>query len=618
MAKIAGVDLGTTNSVIAIMEGGEPTVLENAEGDRTTPSVVAFTRDGERLVGKMAKNQAAMNPDRTVSSIKRQMGRDFKVTIDGKDYAPQEISAFILQKLKADAEAKLGETINDAVITCPAYFTDSQRQATKDAGRIAGFNVLRVINEPTAAALAYGLDKQEEQTIMVFDLGGGTFDVSILEIAQGVFEVKATNGNNLLGGDDFDQKIADWLTADFKKDTGIDLSQDGQAVQRLKEAAEKAKVEVSSKSTTTINLPFITADQAGPKHLVKDLSRAEFEKLTDNLVQMTKGPTEMAMKDAGVGYGDIDQVILVGGSTRIPAVQELIKSLTGKEPNKTVNPDEVVAVGAAIQAGVLGGEVSDVVLLDVTPLSLGIETLGHVNTIMITKNTTIPTKKSEIFTTAADHQSQVEIVVVQGERPIATQNKLLGRFALTGLPPAPRGLPQIEVTFDIDANGIVNVSAKDLGTGKEQAITITSSTNLTEDEVQNMVKDAELHAEEDKKQREEAEERNRLESLIYQTEKHVNEHGSKVDAGIKADVEKELANAKQALESDNVDNYRRAIESLGNAAQKIGAAIYETLQKEQKAAGGAPPPDGGAEFTDVPPPSDDNPQWTPGDETTTQ
>jgi len=389
MGKIAGVDLGTTNSVIAIMEGGEATVLENAEGDRTTPSVVAFTKDGERLVGKMAKNQAAMNPDRTVSSIKRQMGRDYKVTIDGKDYAPQEISAFILQKLKADAEAKIGEPINDAVITCPAYFTDAQRQATKDAGRIAGFNVLRVINEPTAAALAYGLDKQEEQTVMVFDLGGGTFDVSILEIADGVFEVKATNGNNLLGGDDFDQKVADWLAADFKKDTGIDLTQDRQAVQRLKEAAEKAKIELSSKTSTTINLPFITADQTGPKHLVKDMNRAEFEKLTDDLVQMTKVPTETAMKDAGVGYGDIDQVILVGGSTRIPSVQALIKTLTGKDPNKTVNPDEVVAVGAAIQAGVLGGEVTGVVLLDVTPLSLGIETLGHVNTIMISKNTTI-------------------------------------------------------------------------------------------------------------------------------------------------------------------------------------------------------------------------------------
>jgi len=609
MGRIAGIDLGTTNSVIAVMEGGEPTVLENSEGDRTTPSVVAFTRDGERLVGKVAKNQAVMNPDRTVSSIKRQMGRDYKVTIDGKDYSPQEISAFVLQKLKADAEAKLGEKITDVVVTCPAYFTDSQRQATKDAGRIAGFNVKRVINEPTAAALAYGLDKKGEQTVMVFDLGGGTFDVSILEIAEGVFEVKATNGNNLLGGDDFDQKIVDWLVDGFKKETGIDLSQDRQALQRLKEAAEKAKVELSSKTVTTINLPFITADQTGPKHLVKDMTRAEFDKLTYDLVQMTKGPTETAMKDAGIKHGDIDQVLLVGGSTRTPAVQKLLKDLTGKEPNKSVNPDEVVAIGAAIQAGVLGGEVSDIVLLDVTPLSLGIETLGQVMTVLIPKNTTIPTKKSEIFTTAADHQSQVEIVVYQGERPVAPQNKLLGRFALTGIPPAPRGIPQIEVAFDIDANGIVNVTAKDLGTSKQQAITITSSTNLTEEEVQRMIRDAQTHAEEDKRAREEADERNRLESLIYQTEKHLQEHGGKVDQSIRADVEKELANAKQALESNNVDNYRRAMTSLGNAAQRIGSAIYESLQHDQ-AATGAPHSGGPA---DAPPP-DSGPQWTPGDE----
>ena len=609
MGRIAGIDLGTTNSVIAVMEGGEPTVLENSEGDRTTPSVVAFTRDGERLVGKVAKNQAVMNPDRTVSSIKRQMGRDYKVTIDGKDYSPQEISAFVLQKLKADAEAKLGEKITDVVVTCPAYFTDSQRQATKDAGRIAGFNVKWVINEPTAAALAYGLDKKGEQTVMVFDLGGGTFDVSILEIAEGVFEVKATNGNNLLGGDDFDQKIVDWLVDGFKKETGIDLSQDRQALQRLKEAAEKAKVELSSKTVTTINLPFITADQTGPKHLVKDMTRAEFDKLTYDLVQMTKGPTETAMKDAGIKHGDIDQVLLVGGSTRTPAVQKLLKDLTGKEPNKSVNPDEVVAIGAAIQAGVLGGEVSDIVLLDVTPLSLGIETLGQVMTVLIPKNTTIPTKKSEIFTTAADHQSQVEIVVYQGERPVAPQNKLLGRFALTGIPPAPRGIPQIEVAFDIDANGIVNVTAKDLGTSKQQAITITSSTNLTEEEVQRMIRDAQTHAEEDKRAREEADERNRLESLIYQTEKHLQEHGGKVDQSIRADVEKELANAKQALESNNVDNYRRAMTSLGNAAQRIGSAIYESLQHDQ-AATGAPHSGGPA---DAPPP-DSGPQWTPGDE----
>ena len=607
MPKIAGIDLGTTNSVIAVMEGGEPTVLENSEGDRTTPSVVAFTKDGERLVGKIAKNQAVMNPDRTIASIKRQMGRDYKVTIDGKDYPPQEISAFILQKLKADAEAKLGEKITDVVITCPAYFTDSQRQATKDAGKIAGFNVKRVINEPTAAALAYGLDKKGEQTVMVFDLGGGTFDVSILEIADGVFEVKATNGNNLLGGDDFDQKIVDWLADGFKKETGIDLKADPQAHQRLKEAAEKAKIELSSKTSTTINLPFVTADQSGPKHLVRDLSRAEFDKLTYDLVQMTKGPTQTAMKDAGVGHGDIDQVLLVGGSTRTPAVQTLLKELTGKDPNKSVNPDEVVAIGAAIQAGVLGGEVSDVVLLDVTPLSLGIETLGQVMTVMITKNTTIPTKKSEVFTTAADNQTQVEIVVYQGERQIAPQNKILGRFALTGLPPAPRGLPQIEVTFDIDANGIVNVTAKDLGTGKKQAITITSSTNLTDDEINRMVRDAETHADEDKRKREEAESRNRLESLIYQTEKNLAEHGDKVDESIRQELEKELANAKQALESNNADNYNRATEALGNAAQKIGAAIYEALQKDQQATAGAP----AGSPSDAPGP---DPQWTPGDE----
>ncbi len=614
MGRIAGIDLGTTYSVIAVMEGGEPTVLENAEGDRTTASVVAFTKDGERLVGKVARNQAVMNPDRTVASIKRQMGRDFSVKIDDKEYSPQEISAFILQKLKADAEAKLGEVITDVVITCPAYFSDSQRQATKDAGRIAGFNVRRVINEPTAAALAYGLDKHDEQTIMIYDLGGGTFDVSILEIADGVFEVKATNGNNMLGGDDIDQKIADWLVTEFKNETGIDLSADKQAIQRLREAAEKAKIELSSKTSTTINLPFITADQSGPKHLVKDLSRAEFEKLTYDLIQMTKGPTETAMKDAGIGLGEIDQVILVGGSTRIPAVQELLKQLTGKEPNKTVNPDEVVALGAAIQAGVLGGEISDVVLLDVTPLTLGIETLGGAMTILIDKNTTIPTRKSELFTTAADNQTQVEIVVYQGERPAAAHNKLLGRFALTGLPPAPRNIPQIEVSFDIDANGIVNVSAKDLGTGKSQSITLTSSTNLTEEEVQQMITDAELHAEEDQKNREEAEARNRLESLIYQTEKHIQEHGDKVDQSIKQDVEKEIANAKQALDSNDVDNFKRAIESLGNAAQKIGAAIYESLQKDQ-AAGDAPPPDdkSGPQWSDAPPPPPDSgPEWTDG------
>lgn len=575
MAKVIGIDLGTTNSCVAVMEGGEAVVIPNAEGNRTTPSIVGFAKDGERLVGDVAKRQAITNPDRTVISIKRHMGTNHKETIDNKGYTPQEISAMILQKLKSDAEAYLGEKVSQAVITVPAYFSDSQRQATKDAGQIAGLEVLRIVNEPTAAALAYGLDKEGEHTILVYDLGGGTFDVSILELGDGVFEVKATSGNNHLGGDDFDQRVMQYLIDTFKKDTGIDLKNDKMAMQRLKDAAEKAKKELSSTLTTTISLPFISADATGPKHLEVNLTRAKFEELTRDLVESTMGPTRQALKDAGLSASQIDRVILVGGSTRIPAVQEAIKNLIGKEPSKGVNPDEVVAVGAAIQAGVLTGEVKDVVLLDVTPLSLGIETLGGVFTRLIDRNTTIPTSKSQVFSTAADNQTSVEIHVLQGEREMARDNKTLGRFTLSDIPPAPRGIPQIEVSFDIDANGIVNVSAKDLGTGKSQRITITSSSGLNSDEIDRMMKEAELHAEEDKKRREEIEIRNQADQLIYQTEKSLKDLGDKADAELKTEAEAKQKELRDALGSDDIEAVKKASEALTEVLHKLSTKLYE-------------------------------------------
>ena len=575
MAKVVGIDLGTTNSVVAVMEGSQPVVIPNAEGNRTTPSVVAFTKTGERLVGQLAKRQAITNPDRTIASIKRHMGTDYKVKIDGKDYSPQEISAMILQKLVNDASTYLGERVTKAVITVPAYFNDAQRQATKDAGRIAGLDVLRIINEPTAASLAYGLEKKGNETILVWDLGGGTFDVSILEVGDGVFEVKATNGDTHLGGDDYDKRVVDWLVGEFRKDQGIDLSGDKQAMQRLTEAAEKAKIELSSMVSTSINLPFITADQNGPKHLDYTLTRADFERMTSDLTDRTVQPFKSALSDAGLDISKIDQVVMVGGATRMPVIQELVQKLTGKEPNQTVNPDEVVAVGAAIQAGVLSGEVHDVVLLDVTPLSLGIETLGGVNTKLIERNTTIPTRKAQVFTTAEDGQTSVDIHVLQGERDMAGDNKTLGRFRLEGIPAAPRGIPQIEVTFDIDANGIVSVNAKDLGTGREQKITITASTNLNKDEVDRMVKDAEAFAAEDHRKREEAEVRNAASSLTYSTEKSLKEVGDKLDESAKADVESALGELKRISENGTVAEVKAATEKLQQASYKMAEALYQ-------------------------------------------
>ncbi len=590
MGKVIGIDLGTTNSCVAVMEGGEAVVIPNPEGARTTPSVVAFQKDGSRIVGQVAKRQAVANPDRTVISIKRHMGSDYKVDIDGKKYSPQEISAMILSKLKADAESYLGSKVTDAVITCPAYFTDSQRQATKDAGKIAGLNVLRIINEPTAAALAYGLDKDNaNHKVMIYDLGGGTFDVSILEIGDGVFEVLATNGNNMLGGDDFDKRIMDYLVDEFKAKEGVDLSKDKMAMQRLKEAAEKAKIELSGMTTTNVNLPFITATAEGPKHLDVNLTRQKFDALTADLVEKTSEPMRLAMKDAGLTYSDIDKVILVGGSTRIPAVIEKVKQITGKEPFKGINPDECVAIGAAIQGGVLSGEVKDVLLLDVMPLSLGIETLGGVFTKLIERNTTIPAKKSQVFSTAADNQTQVDIHILQGEREFAKDNKTLGRFELTGIPPAPRGVPQIEVTFDVDANGIVHVTAKDLGTQKSTDITITSSTNLSEADIDRAVKEAEQYAEEDKKRKEKVDNKNKLDGMIFTVEKSVKDLGDKLSAEDKAQLEELVKSAKDDLASEDDDRIKAATEKLTEESQKIFAKVY------QQAAGaqGAGPENGG-------------------------
>ena len=592
MSKIIGIDLGTTNSCVAVMEGGEAVVIPNAEGNRTTPSVVAFSKDGERMVGQVAKRQAITNPDRTIISIKREMGSDYKVSIDGKKYTPQEISAMILQKLKADAEAYLGETVSEAVITVPAYFTDAQRQATKDAGKIAGLDVKRIINEPTAAALAYGVDKEESQKVMVYDLGGGTFDVSILDIDDGVIEVLATAGNNRLGGDDFDKCVMDWMAAEFKKTEGIDLTGDKVAMQRLKEAAEKAKIELSGVTSTSINLPYITADATGPKHLDLTLSRAKFDQLTAHLVEATAGPVRQAMNDAGLSGSDIHKVLMVGGSSRIPAVQEMVKKLTGKEGFKGINPDECVAMGAALQGGVFTGDVKDLLLLDVTPLSLGIETMGGVMTKLIERNTTIPVKKSQIFTTAADNQTSVEVHVLQGEREMAQYNKTLGRFHLDGIAPARRGVPQIEVTFDIDANGIVNVSAKDLGTGKEQHITITSSTNMSKDDIDKAVREAEQFAAEDKTQREAADLRNQADQMVFQTEKTLEDMGDKIPASDRNSVESALNHLKETQKGSDVEAIKAATEELTKAFYAVSEKLYQ-----QNGGQAGPGPDmGGANF----------------------
>ena len=615
MSKIIGIDLGTTNSCVSVMEGGEATVIPNAEGHRTTPSVVAFSKTGERMVGQVAKRQAVTNPDRTISSIKREMGSDYKVTIDGKKFTPQEISAMILQKLKADAEAYLGEPVTEAVITVPAYFTDAQRQATKDAGKIAGLDVKRIIHEPTAAALAYGLDKETDQKIMVYDLGGGTFDVSVLEIGDGVIEVLATAGNNRLGGDDFDQCITNYLVEEFKKSDGIDLSGDRVAMQRLKEAAEKAKIELSGVTSTNINLPYITADATGPKHLDVTLTRAKFNELTAHLVEKTAGPVRQAMSDAGITASDLTKVLLVGGSSRVPAVQEMVKKLTGKEGFKGINPDECVADGAAIQGGVLGGDVAGVVLLDVTPLSLGIETLGGVCTKLIERNTTIPTKKSQVFSTAADNQTSVEVNVLQGEREMAAYNKSLGRFQLDGIAPARRGVPQIEVTFDIDANGIVNVSAKDLGTGKEQHITITSSTNMSKEDVDKAVREAEQYAAEDAKRKEEIDTRNQGDQMVYQTERTLEELGDKVDAAEKAEVESKLNELKETLKGSDTAAIKAATEALTQVFYKLSEKMYQQANPQGGQPGANPGCDPNCQSNDCSKGGDNGQQYYDADYT---